>query len=327
MPYATAPDGTRLHFAVFGNEAGPPLLMIQGLGADARAWAFQRRALGRRFRCIAFDNRGAGRSDKPTGSYDLEAMAADAVAVLDEVGIDRAHVMGASMGGVIAQLVAVRHPSRVRSLVLACTACRHHPWRRELLEDWARTAERGLGAMSIRSFRWVVGPRSQRRLFLALQLFGSVLRSVPPHAFAGQVEAILSTDDALRTELTLLSLPTLVIVGSQDILTPVGDSEELAELIPGAELVVLSGAAHGLMVEHASTYNRIVGEFLDRVSQADGVDDGAADGTPSTSRKPSAARASTTGPSPNGASARAASSANSRATAHDAPIAPSDRTS
>lgn len=269
MAHVVAGDGTRLYYEVFGNPEGEPLLLIQGLGADSRGWTLQRRSLGRQFRCIAFDNRGAGRSDKPAGPYDLEQMAADAIAVLDDAGIGSAHVMGASMGGVLAQILGVRHSSRVRSLVLACTACSHLPWRRELLEDWARVArEHGMGAMSRRGLRWLVGPRSHRRLYLPAQVFASFMLKIPPAAFAAQVRAILDMDDAMANELHTIHVPTLVITGSQDILTPVADAEEIAERIPGAELVILQGAAHGLMAEQAGHFNAQVIDFLERASIA-----------------------------------------------------------
>ena len=93
--------------------------------------------LGERYRLLLIDNRGVGESDRPPGPYDLDEMAEDVLAVMDEAGWDSAHVMGASMGGVIAQILGVLHPDRVRSLVLACTACRHEPWRRELLAGLA----------------------------------------------------------------------------------------------------------------------------------------------------------------------------------------------
>ncbi len=247
--------------------------MIQGLGADKKGWIMQRLALASRYRTIALDNRGVGRSDKPTGRYDLEQMADDAVAVLDAAGYDSAHVMGASMGGVISQIIAIRHPERVRSLVLACTACHHHPWRRELLADWARVAqEQGMNAFMPRAMRWLVGPRSFRRFLPALPLIGPVVGPLalncPSHAFASQVRAILDMDDSVRAELHTVRVPTLVLVGSQDILTPQGDSEEIAELVPGAELVVISGAAHGFMVEHAGSFNRALLDFLGRAAGA-----------------------------------------------------------
>jgi len=267
MAFTRAADGTGLHFDALGLPGREPVLMIQGLGADKTGWVLQRFAMAPHFRTIALDNRGAGRSDKPFGLYHLDEMADDAVAVLDAAGVERAHVVGASMGGAIAQVLAVRHPERVRSLVLACTACRHHDWRRELLAEWAAIAnERGMAELSRRAMRWLVGPRSLRRFWPALGTLGPLAMRVPPYAFAAQVRAILATDDSLRFALPALAVPALVIVGNQDILTPRGDSEELAELIPGAELAIVSGAAHGLMIEHATTFNRVVLDFLRRTS-------------------------------------------------------------
>jgi predicted NAD/FAD-dependent oxidoreductase/pimeloyl-ACP methyl ester carboxylesterase len=221
MPFVRATDGIRLHYNEMGRRSGPPVLMIQGLAADKHAWTLQRVALASKYRTIALDNRGAGRSDKPYGDYSLEQMALDAVSVLDHAGVDTAHVMGASMGGAITEIIGVRHADRVRSLTLACTACMHHEWRKELLAEWADTAVRkGMGSMTSEAARWVIGPRSFRRLAPAIGWMGPLAFSRPPHAFAGQVAAILSIDDSLSDELSEVSVPTLVIVGNQDILTP-----------------------------------------------------------------------------------------------------------
>lgn len=267
MPFTQAGDGTRIHYVVAGRPDGEPLLMIQGLGADLRAWVLQRRALGRHHRLLLVDNRGAGRSGCPPGPYDLEVMADDAVAVLDAEGIGSAHVMGASMGGVLAQIIAVRRPDRVRSLVLACTACRHLPWRRELLEAWARLAtERGMGALGSRALRWLVGPRHHRRFRLPIGVLAPVLLDTSPQAFADQVAAILAQSDDVRHELRTISVPVLVVVGTQDILTPLADSEELVDSIPGAELIIIGGAAHGLMIDRAGAFNSAVLGFLEGLS-------------------------------------------------------------
>jgi 3-oxoadipate enol-lactonase len=272
MPYARSSDGIRLHYEVLGRSSSPAVLMIQGLGADKHGWDFQRFLLATRYRVIALDNRGAGRSDKPFGHYSLEQMADDAVSVLDAAGIETAHVVGASMGGAISQIVALKHPTRVRSLTLACTACTNHPWRVELLNGWATTAaEQGMGAATREAARWVIGPRSFRRLLPAFGWLGPLALGRPSHAFIAQVRAILATDATLADQLSTITVPTLVMVGNQDILTPRGDSEELAERIPNAELVVISGAAHGFMVEHATTFNRILFEFLGRVTAASSV--------------------------------------------------------
>ncbi|MEP7047766.1 MAG: alpha/beta fold hydrolase [Ilumatobacteraceae bacterium] len=269
MGYARAADGTRLHYEAFGRRSAPAVLMIQGLGADKHGWDMQRFTLARHYRVIAFDNRGAGRSDKPFGPYSMEQMADDAVAVLDDAGAAGAHVVGASMGGAISQVMALRHPSRVLSLTLACTACRNQPWRRALLERWMETAlQRGMGAMTGEAARWVMAPRSFRRIMPAFGWLGPLAMGRPAHSFAAQVRAILAADEGLVELLHTIDVPTLIIVGNQDILTPRGDSEEMADHIPGAELVVVSGAAHGFMVEHASTFNRILKDFLQRANRA-----------------------------------------------------------
>lgn len=270
----TAADGTGIAYDVFGKADGEPLLMIQGLGTDSRGWALQRMALGRRFRCYAIDNRGVGGSDRPPGPYDLGEMAADAVAVLDAEGVESAHVMGASMGGVLAQILAVNHTERVRSLALVCTSCRHHDWRIELFETWAAAVrEGGMSALAREdALRWLVGPRLRRRFGLWLNLLARIMLQSPPEPFVAQVEAILAAPDELRFELVNVAVPTFVITGSQDLLTPIGDAEELAEYIPGAELFELRGAAHGLMVEAPMAFNTAVGGFFERVSGVEGAE-------------------------------------------------------
>jgi 3-oxoadipate enol-lactonase len=270
MPFAIAGDGTRIHYEVTGLTKRAPVLLVQGLGGEKNSWNLQRAALALRHRTIAFDNRGAGRSDKPDGKYNLEEMADDAIAVLDAAGIENAHVVGLSMGGAISQIIALKHPNRVRSLTLVATACRNHAWREELLQSWATTAEtEGMTAVGKEAARWMIGPRSFRRVLPALGWMGPLQLFNPANAFVSQVKAILSTDDgALNTELANIVCPTMVVVGNQDVLTPRGDAEEIASLIPTAELVVISGGAHGLHIEHASTFNRILLEFLGRAEKA-----------------------------------------------------------
>ncbi|MFM9132439.1 MAG: alpha/beta fold hydrolase [Actinomycetota bacterium] len=268
MPWAKASDGVRLHYEVIGFGKRPPVLFVQGLGAEKNGWNLQRAALALRWRTIALDNRGAGRSDKPEGTYDLEQMADDAITVLDAAGVDAAHVVGLSMGGAISQIIALKYPHRVRSLTLVATACRNHEWREDLLKSWADIAQtQGMGALGREAARWTIGPRSFRRVLPALGWLGPMQLFNPARAFVTQVNAILRTDDSISVELGNISCPTLVVVGNQDILTPRGDAEEIASLIPTAELVVISGGAHGLTVEHASTFNRVLLEFLGRAEK------------------------------------------------------------
>jgi 3-oxoadipate enol-lactonase len=269
MSATVTDDGTKIAYSAWGRRDGSPILLIQGLGVDHRGWALQRGAFGRHHRCIALDNRGTGQSDAPPGPYDLARMAKDAIAVLDAAGIEHAHVVGASMGGVIAQILGVLHPDRVRSLTLACTACQHHEWRRELLAEWANVVNaRGMAGLMDDGMRWMIGPRLQRRFGVFVNVLARVLVQTKPHAFVAQVDAILDASDELRFELPRVKVPTLVVTGSQDTLTPLGDAEELAELITTSRLYVLRGAAHGLMAEAPNAFNDVVLRFLDEIDGA-----------------------------------------------------------
>jgi pimeloyl-ACP methyl ester carboxylesterase len=263
---ARAADGTDIYYETWGR--GEPLLMISGLATDLRIWACQRLVFGRRFRCIALDNRGSGRSGKPEGPYTLEQMAADAVAVLDAEGVGRAHVVGHSMGSYVAQVMAVQHPDRLRSLTLAGTACRHQPWRLELLARWQETARtQGVHAWARRAFPWLLGPRTAWTLGLFINLLWPIILQQPAHAFDSQIEAILAAPDCERGRLGEIAVPTLIVCGSRDTLTTPADAAEVGSLIADARVVTLKGAGHGLMLEAAPDFNAAVLEFLSSVER------------------------------------------------------------
>jgi 3-oxoadipate enol-lactonase len=284
MPTARAGDGAGIYYETWGRRGGEPLLLIPGLTADLRIWACQRLVFGRRYHCIALDNRGSGRSDKPPGPYSLAQMADDALAVLDAEGVEAAHILGYSMGSFAAADLALVHPERVRSLVLAGTTCRHHEWRRELLMSWVDVARtRGVPAMVRRASRWLLGPAGQR-FGVAINLLWPLLLSQPAHAFAAQVEALLELSDEAAVGLEAVNVPTLVLVGGEDRLTPPADAEEVAALIPGSSLAVIPGAGHGLMVEAAPDFNAAVLAFLAEASFASAA--AGLPGVDATSRRP-----------------------------------------
>ena len=118
MPKARV-NGISINYSVEGR--GEPLFLIMGFSGSKMAWFFQRGAFRKHFQVVTFDNRGVGQSDKPPGPYSMKMFADDTVGLMDHLGIDKAHVLGASMGGMIAQHIALSHPERVRKLVLSCT--------------------------------------------------------------------------------------------------------------------------------------------------------------------------------------------------------------
>ena len=261
MPIIETNDA-RISYDVTGD--GEPLLMIMGFAADARMWMMQTPSFVQRYRCITFDNRGVGRSTCGPGTFDLATMAADARAVLDELGIERAHVLGISMGGAIAQHLALDAPDRVRSLVLAATWCAPNAYTKRMAGIGLRIYdELGPKALVQTSMLWLFSPRfliEHAEMANAIEaMFSDVLPS--REAMQAQLEALLVHDTRVR--LAGVAVPTLVMVGRRDILVPPELSEQIAAEIPGAELEYLQ-TAHAFNVEEADAFNETVLGFLEK---------------------------------------------------------------
>jgi pimeloyl-ACP methyl ester carboxylesterase len=241
MPYVES-NGARIYWEERGS--GEPLLMIMGLGYSLEMWGRVVPALAEHYRVIVFDNRGVGRSDVPPGPYTIAGMAADAEAVMRAAGLERAHVLGVSMGGMIAQEFTLQYPERVHSLVLGCTAFGgpHAVPARPLVIAilFARAtmgAEQAVRAMV--PYIYDAGtPRERIEEDLALR------RQTLPTAegYMAQVMAVMSWSSYDR--LPAVSAPTLVIHGATDELVPPGNGKLIAERIAGAELVILPSASH-----------------------------------------------------------------------------------
>jgi len=269
MSTIRASDGTCIYYRAWGSKDKPALLLLQGLGCDGNGWVLQWPLFSRQFRCIVVDNRGVGRSGKPPGPYSLEQMARDGVSVLDAEGIAAAHVMGLSMGGVVSQLLAIKYPERVRSLVLAATSGQHHSWRIGLLARWQYLAVRyGMSKVALAVAPYFVGERARRLLGPAAVLAVRALLPLDAKGFVSQVEAILEVPDELRENHRALFAPTCVVVGEGDTLTPPADSRDLSERLPRGELQVIRNAGHSLIAEAPVQFNRAVLSFLRRHAHA-----------------------------------------------------------
>jgi pimeloyl-ACP methyl ester carboxylesterase len=263
MPYAEN-DGARIYWEEQGR--GEPVLLIMGLGATLDLWYRLLPSLSASHRAILLDNRGVGRTGAPESPYSIPQMADDAVAVLDAAAVETAHLIGASMGGVIAQEVALRHPGRVRSLVLACTACggpngaaASPEIRNALAARAAMTPEEGIRAL----VRYVYHPATPRdRVEEDLQIR---LRHYPSQkGYLAQLQAVLGYETYAR--LDAIRVPTLVIHGEDDLLVPASNGRDLAARIHGARLVLVPSASHILLTDQTETVSRAIRKFLGEVS-------------------------------------------------------------
>lgn len=267
MPYTTSSDGARIHYEVHGE--GSPVLMIMGLGSNAYGWARALPWVSGRHQAIVFDNRGVGRSDVPEGAYTIEQMADDAAAVLDACGHASAHVMGASLGGMIAQRFALAHRSRVRSLVLLCTTpggASAVPASDEVLRA---LVEGGADpAIVYRRNAWFLygeETRARHPERIEQDLIERSRIPTAPKGYFGQLQAASRHDvwDALPT----LDVPVLVVHGDADLLVPTENGRRIASRIPGAELVLLPGAGHMLQADAGDAVREAVLRFLDRAAR------------------------------------------------------------
>ena len=268
-------NGIDLYYEEHGN--GDPLLLIMGLAADSIAWMFQLPDFSQHYRTVVFDNRGVGRSSKPAGPYSIAQMAEDAAGLLDKTGIERAHVVGVSMGGMIAQELTLRHPERVRGLVLACTYAKPDAGVDQQLASSlaAFGGSRGdngeiqvdLSKVDPMMFFQQLLPTVFNAEFIMtelpklMQVFGGALQ------YGFSMEAILAQVMATQTHDTLerigqIKAPTLVLVGDSDLLIPCSNSDTLATKIPGAKLVKIPGGSHGFNFETPEVFNKAVLEFL-----------------------------------------------------------------
>ncbi len=262
MPHTETP-GFRMYYETKGG--GDPLLLINGLGSDSTEWLFQFPEFARRFLVVAFDNRGAGGSDTPPGPYSTAQMADDAVTLLTHLGAGRAHVLGVSLGGMIAQEVALRHPDRVRKLVLACTApggegsVRPAP---DVLKKFVRSPGGDPEEEIRRVLPFLYSEGYLRDRPEEIEEFVRRRLAIPVSVEGHSAQLSAAVSHSAWDRLTTIEAPTLVIAGDGDRVVPTENSRRIAQRIPGAKLLILPGAPHRLFAENAEAFNREVMSFL-----------------------------------------------------------------
>lgn len=240
-------NGININYKVEGR--GKPLLMIAGLGSDQNVWMFQTYFFKKHFQVITFDNRGVGESDKPKGPYTTRMMADDTVGLMEHLGLKKAHILGISMGGMIAQEMAINYPERILKLVLGCT----YAYVESALNGNHKTAE------------WdkVVELSQQVKVGSMVSLaFNKNLceDSLSKIGFEAQAEACRTHQTLDR--LPFIKSPTLVIVGTKDEVFKPISSEVVAKNIRGAKLVKLENGSHSFFIEMREHFNKEVLNFL-----------------------------------------------------------------
>jgi pimeloyl-ACP methyl ester carboxylesterase len=262
VPFASLGE-RRVYYEEHG--AGDPVLLITGLGADHTAWALQTEFLAQRFRVVVFDNPGVGQTTGPAGPYSTGLFADVAAQLVRHLSIDRIHVVGASMGGLIAQQVAIRHPTLVRSLVLHCSWWRADPYTQALIRSWQTLARAaGMLELSRQIWLWVFTPRffeARRSFFAELESQVSETPTQTVEAFCDQAEACVAHEplEGIRD----VDAPTLLTVGDHDILTPPEHTAAIHERIKGSVLHFWPDMGHAPFWEIPDEFNELNRDFLE----------------------------------------------------------------
>jgi pimeloyl-ACP methyl ester carboxylesterase len=258
----TRAEPVALHFTTDGRPEAPPVVLLHGLGSSSADWRFQLPALGAAYRVIAPDLRGHGRSPRGRGRLTAGTMAADVAALLEALDAPAAHVVGLSLGGCVALVLALDHPARVRTLTLVNTFAR-------LSLAGPRGALRGLarlGLLACAPMRVVAAhvarglfPRpAQRELYLAAV---ASIASNSRRTYLASIRGLASFD--VRGRLDTIRRPTLVIAGDRDATVPLASKRLLERSIPGAELVVVDDSGHVTPCDQSERFNALVRSFID----------------------------------------------------------------
>jgi aminoacrylate hydrolase len=260
MPHVSIGDA-EIYYEEQGE--GPALMLVPGLGGQGAFWAPQVRDFARDFRVIVHDHRGAGRSTHSRIAYSVDQMAADTLALMDRLGIERAHYVGHSTGGAIGQTIAQDRPARLLSLVLSATWPGPDPYfrrcfetRKELLVHRGFESYLKASVVFLRPPEWI----SRHDEALAEEMQRQAAAPPPTEVLASRIDAIVRFDR--RARLGEIRCPTLVVVAGDDTLTPPFYSREMAARIPGAKLEILGTGGHFAPNLVPDEFNAVVGGFL-----------------------------------------------------------------
>ncbi|MHA1960618.1 MAG: alpha/beta fold hydrolase [Candidatus Thorarchaeota archaeon] len=271
MPIETVGD-VEIYYEVHGPSDAPPLLWIAGWGNSHWLWFRQIPAFQERYRCIVFDNRGVGKSSKPDYPYTIGMFADDTVGLMEALNIDQAHVIGVSMGGFIAQQVAVSYPGKARSLVLISThfgGPNAIPQDNRTLAMMFASPTETISQEQALEMRYSVAYSSQflqeNKLLLKQVREWTERDPQPLYARMHQASATTPSEFDVETEVKQISAPTLIIQGTSDLMIPPRNAEILADSISTSKLALIEGGPHMIIFEHHDRVNKAILDFINEV--------------------------------------------------------------
>lgn len=255
-----------MYYEVMGS--GESVIWVSGLGDDYLSWLPFAKDLSKRFRCIVFDNRGVGQSDKPDTWYSIKMMADDTAALLEELDLDRVHVVGHSMGGAIAQELAIGHPKRLKTITLLATWPKTDALMQDIVEGWkliikSKELESNRAQFMRHILRWCLTYRYYEKegaMEETLKLIAENPHPQPTFAFLRQVDACIQHNTLSRIH--QIKIPAHIIVGDEDILTPPRYSKILAKRIKNSKLTIIKECGHGYALEKPKELEQAIFQFL-----------------------------------------------------------------
>jgi len=254
-------NGISMNYTFEGPANAPVVTMSHSLATDLGMWDETVPALTSRFRVLRYETRGHGKTEAPRGAYTLDQLADDALALLRDLGIQKTHWVGLSMGGMIGQALALKSPKVLQSLSLCDTSSRIPTDAKPLWDDRIRTAEaKGMEPLVEPTLsRWFT-PAFREKKKDVVDRVATMIRNTPVAGYAGCCQAISALN--LTDRLSAIKVPTIVIVGEDDPGTPVAASRVIAENIKGAQLEIIPAAAHLSNIEQPEKFNRALSTFL-----------------------------------------------------------------
>jgi 3-oxoadipate enol-lactonase len=271
LPYATVGD-IEIYYEIHGPSDAPALVLIGGWASYRWIWFRQIPTFEKKYRCVVFDNRGAGKSSKPDYPYTIEMMSADTVGLMNVLNIETAHILGISMGGLIAQQIAISYPEKVRSLILSSThfgGTNYIPMDDKTMALLIALPTETISVEQAREMRYraTFSPEFLRENRSIIEQIDEWAEKLPTPLFAQVHQSSATSEFSSELELKKITAPTLILHGNNDCAVPTKNGELLAKHIPNSKLKIIKDAAHFVIIEKYEEFNDEVMNFIDEIEK------------------------------------------------------------